>query len=286
MSSAQDPTLIETRLTESVEQGHWTVPELPESTRAVLEACVGQEESSRSISLLIAKDPVLSKKVLHLANSAMWTPTEPIHSMSDAVSRLGYGAVANVAIAIALRGRLFAQSGYESRLAALWSHSLLVAAWAAEIARRRKVNAESAFLTALLHDVGKPVVLSEVLRIAKHEGESFKNRALENWMTDHHARVGADCVRRWGFPESMATAIAQHHLCARGEDEYFEDTYVLGLADRLGHILVPGTRMGEWSVRRRLHGHNAVEALGITGDVLGQLLERQEDVIQAAQAFG
>jgi hypothetical protein len=44
--------------------------------------------------------------------------------------------------------------------------------------------------------------------------------------------------------------------------------------------------MGEWSVRRRLHGHNAVEALGITGDVLGQLLERQEDVIQAAQAFG
>jgi putative nucleotidyltransferase with HDIG domain len=168
MSSAQDPTLIETRLTESVEQGHWTVPELPESTRAVLEACVGQEESSRSISLLIAKDPVLSKKVLHLANSAMWTPTEPIHSMSDAVSRLGYGAVANVAIAIALRGRLFAQSGYESRLAALWSHSLLVAAWAEEIARRRKVNAESAFLTALLHDVGKPVVLSEVLRIAKH----------------------------------------------------------------------------------------------------------------------
>ncbi len=100
----------------------------------------------------------------------------------------------------------------------LWYHALGVA-WSAKLLARhvRQVDAESAFVTGLLHDVGLQllVVLHE-----REANEMLEARGcLDNGSTDDerahfgtdHTELGAAALRRWSLPEGLVEAVAVHH---------------------------------------------------------------------------
>ena len=64
-------------------------------------------------------------------------------------------AITEIAVAVSVRSRLFANEACASLLQALWRHSVLTAFFTKAIARVRRRNVEIAFLCGLLHDLGK-----------------------------------------------------------------------------------------------------------------------------------
>ncbi|MCB1916818.1 MAG: HDOD domain-containing protein [Rhodocyclaceae bacterium] len=120
--------------------------------------CVTDDESASAarLSQVILQDAAMTAKVLKLANSAFYNPTrQPVSTISRAIVVLGFNAVADMALGIALVDALLA-SGVRRRVVDEMARSFHAAvqarALAVSIGERR---AEEIFIAALLSRIGE-----------------------------------------------------------------------------------------------------------------------------------
>jgi putative nucleotidyltransferase with HDIG domain len=100
----------------------------------------------------------------------------------------------------------------------LWRHSLSTATAARQIAKQIKhPEKEEVFVAALLHDVGKLVLLQKLpewyLRIigeVEKHGCSFSSIESRVFRFDH-CDVASVLLSKWSFPASLVRAISYHH---------------------------------------------------------------------------
>lgn len=264
------------RLCEALEErllsGSLELPLLPTTATTVLQACADEQADARELAQLIQRDAALAAHVLRAANSAACGPAEPIVTLQQALSRLGTRAVCEIAVAIAVKGKVFQVEGFEDVAREMWAHSARAGAWAREIARQRRRGVESSFLAGLLHDVGRPVVLQAAAELAR--GSALGTAAAVAVTDPLHARVGAGLIGRWGLSEALQLAAGGHHD-PEGLGGDSEEAWTAQLADRLAH--------GDGAAE--LFGHAAPQALGLYPEDLEELLEREPRVSEFARAF-
>ncbi len=166
----------------------------------------------------IRVDPVVTAKILRLANSAFYARARSVSTIRDAVGALGVRTLRSLVMAAASGGvmdRRLPAYGYEPD--GLWKHSFAAAlccrAAASKMSSSERVQ-EEVFVAGLLHDIGK-MVLDPLLEdvAAGSSGEtSFRTPALEaerlGWS---HARVGELIVAKWKLPPEIGEAIVHHH---------------------------------------------------------------------------
>ena len=155
--SASAEALLRQQLVERVSQRRLELPMLPQTATDVLSLCNDSSCDTARLSSLIQRDQALAAHTLHIANSAAYAPREPIVSLQQAIGRLGFKTMCDIAVAVAMRSKVFVLKGHEERLRAMWLHSAMSGTWAKEIARACRRNVEGAFLCGLLHDIGQPV---------------------------------------------------------------------------------------------------------------------------------
>jgi len=264
------------------------LPLLPTVATQVLELAGDESVDAKSLADLVESDPSLAGNVLRVANSAVYAPVEPIVSLHQAVSRLGLRTVGDIAVSVAVQGRVFRAPGHEDVLAALWRHAAAAGAWAREIARVRRRTVEGAFLTGLLHDIGRPVLVQGIvdadLTLRQREAESTAmlmmstlTPAIEDALaTEFHERVGARTLEAWGLPDWLVGAARQHHAPDLGD----EHACLAHLADELAHLSLEGADSAE---RVDLE---VVEALGLYAEDVDGLWERREHVLAVVQGMG
>jgi putative nucleotidyltransferase with HDIG domain len=263
-----------------VAAGRIEVPILPQTAAEVLAVCKDASCDARKLADLIQRDGPLTGHVLSIANSAAYAPREPIVSLAQAISRLGFDVVCDISMAVALKRKVFTLRGNENRVRVLWTHSALTAAWAKEIARTRRKSVEGAFLCGLLHDVGKAAVFQASLDLFEEHGLRADGIALDSWALDLHAPVGATILERWNFPRWMAAAIRGHHDPALA-GEHTEHARTTQMADMLAHAsLHPDAETDA-----ALALHPALSELGIYADEFEPLLKRRAQVLELARAF-
>jgi len=271
---------VRAELRERVAQGSIEVPLLPQTASQVLEVCKDSSCDAQRLADMIQRDPALAGHVLAVANSASYAPRETIVSLPQAISRLGFRVICDIALAVALKGKVFAVKGQEQRVQSLWAHSAGTAAWAKEIARARRKNVEGAFLCGLLHDVGKPAVMQASLELFAQHGLDADDAALDAWALEFHTEVGALMLARWSFPEWMACAVRFHHDPAAA-GEHVEQARTTQLADLLAHASVyPDPRADAV-----LAQHPALSDLGLYADEFQALLAKRGKVLELARAF-
>ena len=146
------------------------MPLLPAVAGQVLSLARSQDTRAAELAQVIHSDQSLVSHVLRVANSAAYGWNAQIVSLHQAVARLGFERIAEIALAVAVGGRLFRPDRRKAELQRLWSHSVAAAFCAQEAARLLRRNAETAFLCGLLHDIGKPVVLEAVQSVENSLG--------------------------------------------------------------------------------------------------------------------
>jgi putative nucleotidyltransferase with HDIG domain len=211
--------------------GPWLVPVFPQAALRTLalmrdaRACLGDVVEAAKL------DPATAGLVMRLANSALFGARTPIATLSNAIGRLGFATSQKVITSAAL-SPVFSSP----KLQTAWRHSLEVADLSEQLASRGgTINPAEAYLAGLLHDVGRIALLAMPLYdSARLQGllqAGCPQVYAENLLlrTDH-AALGAEIAAGWRLPETMISAIRQHH---RPEKAQSPLAYLLYVAEYL-----------------------------------------------------
>jgi putative nucleotidyltransferase with HDIG domain len=167
---------------------------------------------------LIELDPGLTMNLLQICNSAFFGQAEPIVTVQDAVTRVGYQAIYLLAATISGAGSFSDAPAASIDSNRLWAHSVTAAFSTKYIAESTQQDANLLFTAGLLHDVGK-IVLSQVKPGVY--GDKFYGlteagdpaREMDIFGCTH-AEAGSLLMNRWGLPDKLITAVSNHHAPA------------------------------------------------------------------------
>ncbi len=171
--------------------------------------------SVAEVAKLIQAEPVLSARVVAVANSAAFDRSgRAIADVRSAVSRLGFRNVRSVATALLVRQIGSGKSPgnpLQRRMAAqLWEHTAHVSALAQVLARRvTHVDAETALFAGIVHEVGGFYALS---RVADYPGMFEGDQADWNEpdVMDLEIELGRAVVRSLAVPESAVAILEEY----------------------------------------------------------------------------
>jgi HD-like signal output (HDOD) protein len=144
----------------------------------------------------------------------------------------------------------------------------------------RRLNVEEAFLSGLLHDVGRPVLLQALVDLHKEVGLVPHTAAVEAASTDDHAHVGSTLIAKWSLPASLADAIRFHHT-PEGAPSDAKGLLIAALADELAHHTLDAEPRDEALLR----SHRALEVLNLYPEDVDKLLALRQRVVDMVTAI-
>lgn len=163
------------------------------------------------IAALVAVEPLVSARILALANSATYNPGgEEVRDLRRAIGRLGLNVVRTAALAIAMRQLMLMRGvvAFQALADRLWHHSLRTASAAFVLARAlTRINPDEAMLAGMVHDVG---AFYMIYRAAKYEELVLRPDTTRHLVLRWHESVGHALAIALGIPESVAEAIVDH----------------------------------------------------------------------------
>jgi putative nucleotidyltransferase with HDIG domain len=189
------------------------LPVFPRSAREVVRLVADPEVGPREMEAVASLDPVLAGRLIQTANSAYYSPRQPISTILHAVSYIGTETARRVLLAAALRGNFSSPQAHQ-----LWNHSLDVAQTAELVAMHTsvKIDPSQAFLAGLIHDVGRlafaimPVAFQE--RFQRLTDGGCPPAEVEMCLSGRcHGEVGAETLAQWKFPAEIIEAVRWHH---------------------------------------------------------------------------
>jgi putative nucleotidyltransferase with HDIG domain len=192
------------------------------------------------VSAVIERDVAMSAKVLQLANSALFGLTSTVTSVRDAVMYLGVDTIRSLALTAEAFGKVAPRGSAEFSLDAFQAHAMLVARITASILPAGRTQQE-AVTAALLHDIGKLVLVSDGgRRWAQLPDHHVPIHVVEE-ETDGvtHAHVGAHLLSLWGLPDGIVEAVAHHHDPSDVDGLAFDGVAAVHIANGLANELNP-----------------------------------------------
>lgn len=188
---------------------------------------------------VVGRDPSLTAKLLHLANSAFFARRAKTIELRQAVVRLGFNTIRNLMLGVELfePGGLIAKAlGRE--LESVQQSAIRMAQMAERLARGTPL-ASDAFVAGLLADIGQVVLLlakgnawRECRSEARVAGRSLHEFEQQQFGISH-AEVGAYLLGLWGLPYSLVEAVASHHRPDRIMAPLYSPTAIAAIAAAL-----------------------------------------------------
>ncbi|MBM4118630.1 HDOD domain-containing protein [bacterium] len=201
------------------------LPTMPHVASKILELVGDPSTSARKLQLVIDSDQVLALRILKVANSALYSLPRKVKTLREAIVMLGFNHIRSLVLAEAIQN-LFKGKGKRGDLleSMLWEHSVGAALAAKTVALGTVPElSEEAFVTTLVHDVGKLILLQsdpagyqEIIEAIYSEYHPFAEFEQKRYGMDH-AEVGAALAARWNLHERSVEAIRLHHADT-GED--------------------------------------------------------------------
>jgi putative nucleotidyltransferase with HDIG domain len=277
------PEGVRDQIERRISGGQLDLPMLPHVAGQILAGGLDESAAIKDLSAMLNHDQALAGHVLRVANSAAFARGARIQSIQQALVRIGLSQLREIVVAVALQSRVFRVDGYEDVVGDLWRHSAIAGAYAKEIARHLRFNVESAFVCGLLHDVGKPVLLSLMLDLGKDAGEAPSRDLCLDALRTYHTRVGRHLAEHWSLPEAAVESIAFHHDIGSAE-QHGQAVKITALANLLSHLGTTDEQAHD-AAETLVRAHPVCAALNLYPDDVGQLIARRDSMLEQAEAF-
>ena len=260
------------------------LPTLPPVANMVLDKLSDPDASVKQLHEIISRDQSLAARILKIANSSFYGCSRNITKVSDAIVIIGFKSIKSLILTTVLQDFL-KNFGLTEKL--LWEHSLGCALGARIIAKTVKFSKiEEAFLSGLLHDLGKVVInlklpqqMSIIIQdVYNHPGTTFLDIEQKTLGFDH-AQVGQLVAQKWNFAEEIDEAIGTHHN-PRQAQLMPVLACIIQLADGLANKLEIGPSR---SPDLDLMSLDAVKFLRLNADSIDQLLGETEEAFNSQQ---
>lgn len=204
---------LSTDITEQALQGI-SIPPCPTSLTSILRESKHPSTNLTRLSSLISRDAGITGPLLKLANSPFVGLRSKVDSVLQAVNVLGMQNTLNLVHNIALRQSI---GGGAQHFEKFWERSSMSASVAERVAAKLPgVHKDTAYIAALFHDCGIPVLMmkhpeyqSALIEQGK-QGKSICEIENEVFSTSHTV-VGNMLTRSWMLPAHVCKAILYHH---------------------------------------------------------------------------
>lgn len=191
------------------------LPAFPGVVNDILATLEDDNATIGALIQLVERDPVITARVLSIANAAALGGRNPheLHDMQVAVSMIGLSRVREIVLGISL-----AKFSRESRMSNyFWEHSIAVGVAAQELARQAHFSVDLALVGGLLHDIGQlwmarfyPLEF-QMVRMALGTTERDILDVERQYFGMDHCAVGRILANYWHLPPALVEAIAHHH---------------------------------------------------------------------------
>lgn len=267
-------------LLDRIEHHTLSLPLLPQVAQQVLTLTADPNADATQFSRLIQQDQALAGQILKIANSPAYLPRSAIVSLQQAITWLGLKVLSELAFSISMQNGVFRLPGYQQEVARLWQHALGSGLFAKEIARQSRQNVENAFLCGLLHTIGKPVVLQEIIRIQNDLGQSTSWETMATFMETYHIIVGGKVAEDWQLPNTVRQAIAHYQDYAQ-DPSPTKGALITCLADYLAAALLDETPL----TPEILSSHHAIQDLNFYPEDVELILEQRDTILSTIHAM-
>jgi putative nucleotidyltransferase with HDIG domain len=220
------------------------LPTLPTLYTRILHELQSPDVSVEAVARLIAKDPVMTAKMLQLVNSVYFALPREVNDPAEAVMFLG----AERTRSLILLAKVFSQfdktqcEGFQ--LEELWRHSLAVGSYAhiiCQVEHQDTQHADQAFTAGLLHDIGKLLLAGnfadqydQAIARARRQQRRVLDLEFEVFGATH-AELAACLLGTWGFPLGILEAVAWHHRPELSEDAGFSLLTAVHVTNAIDH---------------------------------------------------
>lgn len=205
------------------------------------------------LSKIILSDPVITAKILRMANSSYFGMQQKIDSINHALMLLGLQNIKNILYREEMRQLFQTESAlHREAVAVLWKHSSITSICAQYLCNLFDgLNMGTLFTLGILHDIGKLIIL---------ELPQTKGQAMDFWekfpsgvsigeedqlLGVNHAVIGGLALEHWNFSELMIDVVNAHHVPTYVDaektgmnDEILKYVIVLFLADQLARLFM------------------------------------------------
>jgi len=172
--------------------------------------------SFKDLEEMIRIDPMLTAKILKIANSALYARQNKILNLQMAISLLGFKTIKSLVILLTA-SKFSKELKNRKILNSFWKHSIATAFIAKNILLRRKDhrNEEIVFIAGLLHDIGQVALFqrypNDYSRFFTDQNTLASVEELEKSLfgTDHR-ELGGFILDKWNFPDVYSDVAREH----------------------------------------------------------------------------
>ena len=193
------------------------IPSFPENIMQIKKLCEDPESTVKRIAEHISTDPGLTASILKLANSAGYFTMKKAETIEEAVVKIGFKGVDTLLTASGVCSIM--DNKYKSKFRqydTVWKNSYKRAYYAQKIAleyQLARIN-EIAYLSALLVDIGKIVLLSINPELSTKIQDLVGNKNIENFNLVEEMSLGMSfsylgslICKKWNFSDTITYAI-------------------------------------------------------------------------------
>lgn len=250
----------------------FSLPMLPETTSQLLSLCNDPNTPPEKLAESIHADLSVAANVLRLANSAVYGVGTPIVSLKQAVTRFGIRRLREIVLIVSCRGQVFEATGFEDEVRASFHRCLTTAVLAQETARMRRMSVEDAFLTGLLHDVGRPVLLQLIADHLRENTVTYDRDSLLSEVTRRCPEIGGELLKQWKLPDRIADAVSNQ---LEETNNATNEVQLLNLARALADLVLDSQELD----REDIYSLPVIEELNLYPEQVDDVLNKSEELI-------
>jgi putative nucleotidyltransferase with HDIG domain len=226
-----------------------------------------EDTSVKDVSELIAKDPVISLRLISVARSPVYKGYGEIKSIQAAIPRLGFKETLSIVVGIANKCLYEAKDQqYRVIMDKMWGHSLACAYVSKLIAQSLFLDdPEAIFLMGLTHDIGKVVLLRAFSEVSKEN--NLNSEVIIAAIQEAHQSVGNMLLKRWGFGDEFTRVISLHEG-SNFTDQTNPEILIVHLSNLLTRKM--GFSFFEWDGNKTVDILSA-RLLGISTEVISRV---------------
>lgn len=213
------------------------LPTVPVIAQQVLNLTSDETVSVAKLEKIIENDPAIAAKILSVANSAFFSTGVRTRTLHNAILRVGFSNVRNIALGISLM-TIFGNGKQTSPLdyQRVFNHSVTVGFVARLMTKHLSLNiAEEALMNGLLHDIGFLVLNRYFPDRYRDVMQAFAGGtalldAEQEVLGFSHAEIGFWLAQKWELPGSVADTILFHHMPTHAK-KHIKHVAIVHIAD-------------------------------------------------------
>ena len=206
---------VEKSVMDQVAEEKITLPAMPRIASRAFTLLRKKDYSLSEVSALIETDPIVAARLVHLANSVAFATATKLESVLACVTRLGTRELSFFLMETAAKQLTVCHDPRIAQMCdGLWEHSLCVAIVAQDLSEELPgMDPEAAYLSGLLHDLGRPVVAEMLLEAERR----LLGSRIDHWMLPSkwfdvivrcERPVGLALTKAWTLPDTVVEAVS------------------------------------------------------------------------------